>query len=478
MKKTVSLTSASILIAGMFAAITANADLIMHLKLDETSGTTAYDTSGSTTTHNGTLTYMVGTEWADGIVNGALDFNGISNLVGVADTADLNFGSSNFTVAYWIYPQRAYDNSSKDFWGVQKWELGKEEWALTPADYNGGQHPAFRFKAIGISHKAVSPDVITINAWHHIAGVRDGDTIRVYVDGIEKASSNITGVAMTDTTSEVSVGSRFPVGNYSATDAIFDDVRIYNHAISSNDVKQLFLDFPLVQIDFNDADGQKSLANRGTIVTNGTFEGDATYSSTESPNNETGYSGSFDGSGTDGVTFGHLDDLDGIKQLTITAWIRLTGNFSSGQGESIASDWVNPNGFVLYVSGINNADRGKMKTIIDDHTYAGFSDTVVPQDQWTFVALTYDGGLTANNCIYYQGDGSTISADGTNSINKGVINANGIPFQIGNADYADRPFQGLIDNVRIYKLALSVDNLKTVMMMSDAQVKGSIIIIK
>ena len=59
----------------------AHAGLVLHYKFDETTGTTAADSSGSG--YTGTLTNMTGSEWTTGKVGGALSFDGSNDRISV-----------------------------------------------------------------------------------------------------------------------------------------------------------------------------------------------------------------------------------------------------------------------------------------------------------------------------------------------------------------------------------------------------------
>ena len=76
----------------------AHAGLVLHYTFDETSGTTAADSSGSGNT--GTLTNMTGTEWTTGRIGGALNFDGSNDRITVPIAA-LD-GATAFSAALWI----------------------------------------------------------------------------------------------------------------------------------------------------------------------------------------------------------------------------------------------------------------------------------------------------------------------------------------------------------------------------------------
>jgi hypothetical protein len=81
----------------------------------------------------------------------------------------------------------------------------------------------------------------------------------------------------------------------------------------------------------------------------------------------------------------------------------------------------------------------------------GGGSTTLTQ-QWVFFAISYDGTLTSNNVNFYSGTiGSTVSLINQGTINAGAITDDAVGFALGNGWNAfSRPFDGLMDNVRIF----------------------------
>lgn len=86
---------------------------------------------------------------------------------------------------------------------------------------------------------------IRTGVWHHAVVVFDGSTTaanqRIYIDGIEVGHSvNTNGTTPTDnSTGTITLGNR--VDGLRPLDGTLDDVRIYNRALSADEVKQLYL---------------------------------------------------------------------------------------------------------------------------------------------------------------------------------------------------------------------------------------------
>ena len=79
---------------------------------------------------------------------------------------------------------------------------------------------------------------IADGAWHHVVGVYDGNQILLYVDGVLDASKNV-GSMNIDTWRALRIGENWELGN-SFFGGTLDEVRIYDRALTADDVAQLF----------------------------------------------------------------------------------------------------------------------------------------------------------------------------------------------------------------------------------------------
>jgi hypothetical protein len=197
------------------------------------------------------------------------------------------------------------------------------------------------------------------------------------------------------------------------------------------------------QMDFNDADGNQSLTDRGTTGVAGAFNGNATYSTDVASVNGGGYSASFSGTDVDNANFGDIDALDGLSAFTMTAWVKSSTLNSGGPTGSarIVSKRDGDTGFELYYhdaapEGLEFVANGEVAN--GGASFAG--------QQWTWIAVTYDG----STATFYTGDGTTLAAGDPAAFAQGAIAATAGELLIGNYNSSLRPYSGLIDNVRIY----------------------------
>jgi hypothetical protein len=216
------------------------------------------------------------------------------------------------------------------------------------------------------------------------------------------------------------------------------------------------------QMDFNDVDGNQSLTDRGTTGVTGTMSGGTTYSTDVASVNGGGYSASFDG--VSGVAnFGDINAVDGLSTITMTAWIKSsTSNVggSSGSGR-IVSKRASNNSFELYY---HNPDS-ELEFVANAAPVVNGGGSFAGQ-AWTWVAVTYDSG--AKEASFYTGNGTTLSAADTVTLDHGDLGATTASLLIGNVAAGNRTFSGLIDNVRIYNSVEDAASLASIMTFDDA----------
>lgn len=195
-------------------------------------GTTADDRSGNG--NNGTL--MNGPTLTMGTIGQALNFDGVDDWVQVADPASevLDFGTGSFTYALWVYVQ---SNVGRFDMPLEKggqcagctgydMELGSDSWAVNVSD------------GMTITTVEISP-VPLLHQWVHLVGVRNAATglILTYLNGtLQHTESAPSG--------SVSNGQDLTFGSQNGTadffHGIIDEVRIYNRALTAEEVEHLY----------------------------------------------------------------------------------------------------------------------------------------------------------------------------------------------------------------------------------------------
>lgn len=195
------------------------------------SNNTAFDRSPSGG-NDGTLTN--GPVRTIGKIGQALDFDGVDDLVSVAD-ADILSPSSEITVSAWI---KRNSLTGRQFFvskGQASSNAATEYWLEIASD-NG---LIFQL-ADASSHKLTGATSITdTTTWHHVVGTWDGTTQKLYVDGVQDAVTVTWSGSINNTTYELALGNRSSARDIEFN-GVLDEVRIYNRALSADEISQLY----------------------------------------------------------------------------------------------------------------------------------------------------------------------------------------------------------------------------------------------
>jgi hypothetical protein len=105
-----------------------------------------------------------------------------------------NFGTGNFTMETWIYFTSLPTTNNRFIMEVS---YGGPSMALLTT---GKIHVAQSFVADIMD----SPSAVSANAWHHIAQMRQGNTLYLYIDGIMVVNGGLTGFTYGQTTYQYS----------------------------------------------------------------------------------------------------------------------------------------------------------------------------------------------------------------------------------------------------------------------------------
>jgi hypothetical protein len=194
---------------------------VASFNFDEGAGTSLLDRTGKG--HTGAVN---GATWsASGHSGGALSFDGVSNLVTVADANDLDL-TNGMTLEAWVRP------TNTSGWRTV---LAKERpGGLAYELYGSGSARPSAYIDTGSAERGLtSPSALAVNTWSHLAFTYDGTTMRLYINGTQVASAAETGLAMTSA-SPLRIGGNTIWSEWFA--GLIDDARIYNRALTATEV--------------------------------------------------------------------------------------------------------------------------------------------------------------------------------------------------------------------------------------------------
>ena len=156
------------------------------------------------------------------------------------------FGTKDFTVAFSLKTTEKYRyfdlagnrtaGSHGNFLSIR--ETGKHESmpegivvAELDQDQNGTNYIAVQSQATGLND----------GKWHHIAVVRNGTLLKLYIDGVSSGNGSAQGVANINNGNPFKLGrSLVGVHDKFAADAGYKDFDVYDSALSDQDVLNLF----------------------------------------------------------------------------------------------------------------------------------------------------------------------------------------------------------------------------------------------
>jgi carboxypeptidase D len=202
--------------------------LIAYWRLDESEGDIAYNSTGD---NHGILSGNPTWQPDSGKVSGALQFDGIDDYIGTDFVLDPSLGS--FSVFVWIKGgalgqaiiSQADGIGTGGVWLGTDASDGKLMTGLVPIQ-------AGRY----IPQSIVSQSVITDDHWHHVGFVWDGSYRVLYVDGIEAAKDNAPQNALKSADGGIIIGADKNLDAGSFFSGLIDDVRIYNKALSVDEI--------------------------------------------------------------------------------------------------------------------------------------------------------------------------------------------------------------------------------------------------
>ncbi|MFZ1530140.1 MAG: LamG-like jellyroll fold domain-containing protein [Ferruginibacter sp.] len=154
--------------------------------------------------------------------------------------SDIDFGSNDFTVEFWTM-KRALSAGGANSACVNKWNTstspGTNEWAVATSTDGSNNIPAFFFETGSIYYQANASTSLVANKWYHIAAVREGNNIKIYVNGILEGT---TAIPPGSSVNNVAARTYMALGYYPGgfgNNSDLDELRIWNTALSQTTIR-------------------------------------------------------------------------------------------------------------------------------------------------------------------------------------------------------------------------------------------------
>ncbi|HLX60894.1 MAG TPA: LamG-like jellyroll fold domain-containing protein [Planctomycetota bacterium] len=242
--------------------------MVAYYKFDETAGSVAADSSGNG--KNATLT-GTGAAFGAGLVRGAVSLT-TASTVAIDDPTVGSFGTSDFTAMAWIKTtsvstrilSNRHSNFHSKFWEVQLQSNGT---LAAGVDENGNNYIPLPGNT-----------VVNTGQWMHVAFVRNGTQIRLYVNGILDGTADGTGPADVTNGGATQIGNNFFFDDSSRFAGLMDDVRLFARALTADEIAALCAHTPLTDTTRQLLDGEFPVTGGSLPSGDGTPGGDFTAS--------------------------------------------------------------------------------------------------------------------------------------------------------------------------------------------------------
>ncbi len=169
---------------------------------------------------------------------GALQLDGVDDFVQVANQTGLNYSADqDFSVSLWVKADSQVDTLNDDNSIVEKWSgVGGYPYVIRYVNSSGNIYAA---RYDGTFGPAVgSTTVINDNQFHHVAFIKRGTNLYLFIDGVEQGTVPDTTTGDTTNTSPLFIGMRGNGINHFK--GAVDDLQIYARALSDAEVQALF----------------------------------------------------------------------------------------------------------------------------------------------------------------------------------------------------------------------------------------------
>lgn len=183
--------------------------------------------------------------WTNGVMGGGLYFNQASSqVVGVGSVSSFQI-TYPITIAFWGKATTFASGSSPD-WDDYYVAIGEDSVVGSMVvqlfgQPGGGLYQLMRNGTTGADrHFCANESLISAGTWHHIVAVDSGTAMTVYVDTVA-STNNLESFSRAAANGNLTIGGRGYSGNYTLyADGAIDDVRIYNRALTADEVKLLY----------------------------------------------------------------------------------------------------------------------------------------------------------------------------------------------------------------------------------------------
>ncbi|MFA5484773.1 MAG: LamG domain-containing protein [Candidatus Pacearchaeota archaeon] len=423
-----------------------NKGLVGHWMLDTENGAKDLTPYGNHGTAQGGIT-IGGVEDRKGKSDGATNFDGVDDYIDCGNPNILQM-KDIFSVSVWFKINDLNNHHEVVRKGAGLSSPGNYGWAISYADTKTIYFDTY--ESSGTRHNVVL-SYPQDNNWHHLVCIFNRGIMSCYLDFSNSKTSYgdfLIGNTGYNLRFSGTSGWQFFSGSIS-------DVRIYNRALSEDEIKLLFDSYKPKEASVGNLNKGLILdmplttkyMKSNTIVSDRTpYGNDGTLRNGVNVTNEGAV---FDGV-NGGMNISNSDSLNLANELTISAWIK-SNNFGSGYRVILLKTW---NGrsycFELYSNKLDFSLSQNSATTWDLLSHLQSLNTL-NNNEWRHVVATYNGVIGK---VYVDGN-----FDNSKSSSGGPIRSTTSNINIGYSSIQEH-INGSISNIKVYNRALSDEEVK------------------
>ena len=375
-------------------------------------------TNNFTITKNGDAKVVAANPFAPAssyAIYGSGYFDGTGDYLSVPYNSELALGSgSTWTIEYWVY----FNASLGTYTPISHQQDPTVRWCV--------EHSASTTLLLFDNSTATTftnPSTLAHNTWNHVAFVRDGTTVRMYINGVVSVTtttnnlSNITSGPVSIGRNEFGGAYFFYMNGYVADVRLVKGTAVYTSAftppvapltaVSGTSLLTLQNNQPHTNSTFLDKSNFKSLVNRFGNTTQGTF---TPYGSN--------WSNYFDGSSFIYPAAGLSAAMGGGfagNIISFEMWIHPTNFDAGGYGQGLSGAYaaVAANGRWLLSLEKTAAKTSKLKFAYTNSTSSQIdiesTASAINLNKWNHIAITIDATTASNATITLFANGTLLN---------------------------------------------------------------------
>jgi len=343
-------------------------------------------------------------------------FNGSSQYLTVPDNAAFTLGTNDFTMECWINVGNlptapliaAQTNSALSV--LSFYLLANSSGAFQPVLQNASG-----------AYKSISGTVgsIVANTWCHVAFVRDGNTARAYVNGVQKGTVDVTGFTVRDSTDVFGVGgggayTSSPYAGYISNFRLVNGTCLYPSGTTftpPTTALTAVTNTSLLTLQnstiVDNSTNAFIITNTGTVVTSVQYPFTLAIAADSSGNANNWTPNNI--SLTAGSTYDSLTDVPTLTSATVANYA--TGNplYTNSTASWVPFSMINGN--LSWGSAATNANQVGVATMAMSGTNKTYWEVTIgtnfPSGYTQLgIALSTTSNISRNEGIFYRNDGS------------------------------------------------------------------------